>query len=545
MKTVKKLMVSPLNLLLKILGVDINHFWVLLDAKLKIDFRRAPNSFQSAGKKQTLIKQLFIYAFLGAIIIVSLYRISDLMLQLSVFFAFLIVFEGTILLTEFTAVLFDDNENQILLPRPVTSRTLLLVRLAHITVYMSNIALALSLPFAIYLAISHGLLSVVFLVAVILCAWFTLILAVGFYMGLARFISAERFKDVLNYFQIALAVVIMASYQLVPHYMENANVETLMFKPVWWAYLLPSVWFAGLTKFITGVGTSMDVILTCIAVGILALGSLLLIRALSLGFTALLSESRTGNAKDAKPVEQKSVKGWKNKLVALLCVSEVEKAGWQFTMQHIKSDRKLKQQVYPMFAYSLIMVIAFLKPEINDFSSYIAELANSSKYLLFVLTGFFGTIGISVIPYTDTPKAAWIYDMASTSQRYHIQSGAIKAMLFTFYLPLQVLYLIPIIWIWGISVLPYVFLGAGLSAVLAILLVRIQANPLPFSQAREMVNKGEQTLRMFLGMFLIGAIIGLVYLVSLTHVAIGIVLCVLLPLIISLSYRSVRARSIR
>lgn len=544
MTAVKQLLVSPLNILLRALGVDISHFWTLLGAKLKMDFRRPPNSFQSAGKKQTMLKQLFIYGFLGAMIVIGLYRVNDLMLQLSVFFAFLIVFEGTILLTEFTAVLFDEKENQILLPRPVSARTLLLVRLAHILVYMSNIAFALSLAFTIYLAFTYGWLALVFVIAVLLCAWFTLILAVGFYMGLSRFVSAERFKDVLNYFQIGLAVIIMASYQLVPHFMEDANVESLMFKEVWWGYLLPTVWFAGFVKLFGGMGSGMEVILAIIAIAAIVLGTFLLIRALSSGYTAILSEAGTGSSKKSKVVTAKAQKGWKNKLIALFCVSEVERTGWRLTMSHVRSDRKLKQQVYPMFAYSLIMALVFLKPDIKDFSGYLAELSDSSKYLFFVLTGFFGTVGISVIPFTDTPNAAWVYEMAATNKKYHIQSGAIKAMLFTFYLPLQILFLIPIIWIWGVHVLPYVFLGSALTAILSILLVRIQGNPLPFSQAREMVNKGEYTLRMFLGMFLIGLIIGLVYLISLVHIGVGIALCALMPVLISLSYRAIRRRNV-
>ena len=195
-----------------------------------------------------------------------------------------------------------------------------------------------------------------------------------------------------------------------------------------------------------------------------------------------------------------------------------------------------------MFAYSIIMVIVFLKPQINNFSEYIAELGQSSKFVMFFLAGFFGTVGTSIIPYTDLPKAAWIYEVASTEKKYHMQSGAIKAILFTFYLPLYLLYLVPIIWIWGVSVLPHILLGASLSAALAIVLVRMQGQPLPFSKAREMVNKGEYTAKMLLGMLLVGVIIGLVYLVSLAPIALSIALCVTMPFVISLSYRYIRAQ---
>jgi hypothetical protein len=70
----------------------------------------------------------------------------------------------------------------------------------------------------------------------------------------------------------------------------------------------------------------------------------------------------------------------------------------------------------------------------------------------------------------------------------------------------------------------------------------MQGNELPFSQGREMVNKGEYTLRMFLGMFFIGLLMGLVYLISMVHIAVGLTLCALMPLVISMSYRSIRSR---
>ncbi len=538
----KRIILLPLNMVLNALGVNVNHFWALLGAKLKMDFRRVPNSFQSSGKKQTLLKQLIIYSVLGGVMVLSLYRIPDLILQLSIFFSFLIVYEGTILLTEFTSVLFDERENQILLPRPVNSRTLLLVRLVHILVYMGNIAFALSMPFAIYLAVNYGFLAILFMISALLCAWFTLLLSVGFYMTLSRFVCAERFKDVLNYFQIGLAIVIMASYQLIPNFIDEANMEQLAFRSEWWSYFIPSVWFAGFTRFIAGIGVGTDVYLALIVVLVTIAGSLVLIRALAGGFTSIISEAGADSSKPARISKVKSQKNWLSKLVSLLCVSNVERTGWDLAMSHVRSDRKFKQQVLPMFVYSIIMVIVFLRPSINDFSAYIAELGDSFKYVMFILAAYFGTVGISVLPYTDTPEAVWVYEVASTRNKFHIQSGAVKAMLFTFYLPLYLLYLVPIIWIWGVSVVPYIVIGASLSACLAIVSVRIQKNALPFTEARDMVNKGTYTLRMFLGMTIIGLIIGLIYLLTFLHVGVSIALCALMPVLISLSYRTIRNR---
>ncbi|TRX66538.1 hypothetical protein [Carboxylicivirga sp. M1479] len=539
MSTFKQIIQSPVNVILVVLGVDVRHFWVLLGAKLKMDFRRPPNSFQSGGKKQTLLKQLLVYGVLGGIMVGSLYQIPDLMLQLSVFYAFLIVFAGTILLTEFTSVIFDEHENHVLLPRPVSSRTLLLVRLAHILVYMSNIALALSLPFTIYLAFQHGILALVFVLGVLLCAWFTLLLVVGFYMWLSKLVSVNRFKDVLNYFQIGLAIIIMGSYQLVPHFIDDANMEQLTFQSAWWTNLVPSVWFAGFTQYAGGIGSNLYLFL--MTLGVTIFGSILLVRVLSSGFSAIISESGSASSSTkTKSVKLAKTGKWLNKVLNMLCISEEEKTGWRLTKSHIKSDRKLKQQLYPMLAYSLIMVVILLKPDFKSETNYFVELGESSKYLMFMLAAFFGTLGIPIISFTDTPKAAWIYSMASTNKKHHIHSGAVKSLLFTFFLPLYVLFLIPIVIIWGWTTVPLFVLGGLLSTTLAVLLVRIQGDKLPFTQCREMMNKGEYTMKMFLGLMLMGLIIGLVYLVSMAHVGIAIALCVLMPFVISLSYRTIR-----
>ncbi len=538
-----QMLAMPFSFLLKVFGVEAHHFKVLLAAKLKMDFRRPPNSFQSASKKQTLLKQLLVYLFLGAIVLYGIYRLPDLMLQLTLFYAFLIVFAGTTMLTEFTSVLFDEKENYVLLPRPISSRTLLAVRLVHIAIYISNIALSLSLPFSIYLAVNYGFLVLSFLVGVFLCAWFTLLLAVGFYMLLSRLVTLSRFKDVLNYFQIGLAVIIMASYQLVPNFIEGLNMEQYTFTSTWWTHLLPSVWFAGFACFTAGIPLAGSSVWFLITVAVTVIGTLLLVRALSTGFNSIIAETGSGTTTTSNKVGKVTHSGrWLNSIIKVLCVSEVEKMGWAVTMSHIRRDRKLKQQLYPMLAYSVIMAIVFLKPQLNNFIEYLADLRQSSTYLMLFLAGFFGALGIFIIPYTDSPEAGWIYDVATTDKKYHIQTGAIKAVLFTFFLPLYLLYSVPVILIWGFGVLPYFVLGVGWSAALAIVSTRIQRSPLPFSKAREMINKGELTLIIFLGMLMVGVIVGAVYLLSLIHVAFAIGLCATLPILISLSHRWVRGQ---
>ena len=107
------------------LGVDYPQFEILMRIKLTMDFRSSPTGFQtSSRKKRTFIYQLFTYSMLGLLFGVAAFSIGDLVLSLTIFFSIIMVSLTMTLLSEFTSVLFDQRDNYILLPRPVSHRTL-------------------------------------------------------------------------------------------------------------------------------------------------------------------------------------------------------------------------------------------------------------------------------------------------------------------------------------------------------------------------------------------------------------------------------------
>ena len=48
------------------------------------------------------------------------------------------------LVTDFATVLLDTTDNQVILPRPVSSKTLFMARLVHILLYLLQFTIALS-----------------------------------------------------------------------------------------------------------------------------------------------------------------------------------------------------------------------------------------------------------------------------------------------------------------------------------------------------------------------------------------------------------------
>jgi ABC-2 type transport system permease protein len=235
---------------IKWLGVDFPQFETLLRTKLTVDFRGGPSAFQNSGrKKQTFLTQFFFFTIYGGLMCIVTNSISDLLLSLTIFFTVIMVMLAMTLISEFTTVLFDHRDNYILLPRPVSHRTLLFLRLVHIQFYMGYIALALSLAPGIMLAIKYkGIAVLIYFLAVGLSTWLTLIFTTFIYLLISKTVEGERFKDIITYVQVIMGVLIFAGYQLIPRVMDVKVLSNSAMSIHWWAYLFPPVWLAALVK---------------------------------------------------------------------------------------------------------------------------------------------------------------------------------------------------------------------------------------------------------------------------------------------------------
>ena len=528
------------------LGVDFPQFEILLRTKLTLDFRRGSSNFQTYGrKKQTFLSQLLIYAFFGFLIGISFFSIGDIMLNLTICFTVIMVLLATTLISEFTTVLFDHRDNHILLPRPISHRTLLLLRLAHIQFYMGYIALALSLFSGIMVAIKYkGLAVLIFFVAVGIGTWITLIFTTFLYLLISKIVDGERFKDLITYVQIFLAVVIFGGYQLMPSLIDGVVMNNASMSVHWWTYFFPPAWFAALVKLSLFTENTIPVLLlSSLAILVPATGAVFLIRFLSKGFGNILGE---GSSETAAPVNHRTMSGRKtNRISKFFCISDIEAAGWNLAVATTKRDRKFKQSVYPYFGMMLVIGFIMLKPDLSDLAGSFQKMGETNKYLFLIFIGYFGSLSVLQLPYSDTPEAAWIYQALPLKEHGHLLTGAVKALLFRFFLPGYLLITIPAIWIWGIDILPQIFLG-GLCIILFTLITIIFLKmELPFTQIREMQQKGANMIATIFSLILMGLLAGLGYLTSFISGWITFLICGLVAGLIFMAFRAVRKRDYR
>jgi ABC-2 type transport system permease protein len=524
------------------LGVDYPQFEILLRTKLTMDNRNGSSAFQTPGsKKRSFLSQFIIFALYGLLLGLLSLSVGDIMLSLTIFFAVTMVTLTMTLISEFTTVLFDHRDNSILLPRPINHRTLLMFRLTHIQFYMGYIALALSLVTSIILIFKYSVTVVlIYFLAVVLCTWLTLIFTTFIYLLISKTVEGERFKDIITYVQIIMAVLIFAGYQLVPGLMDEDALSNAAMSIHWWTYIFPPAWFAALIKLSQFTGGSMPLLfLSILAVVVPLTGAILLIRFLSKGFGNILSE---GSAESAEPVARTANGIKRFRLRRFLCISDLEAAGWNLAVATTRRDRKFKQSVYPYFGIMIVLAVIILKPDLNNLAVSIKQMGELSKCFFIIIVGFSASTAVSQLPYTDTPEAAWIYKALPLKENGHLLTGAVKAMLTKFFIPVYLFISLFSLSVWGINMFPQIVLGGMGITLLIVITLLFQRMTLPFTRIREMQQKGTNTIMAFFSMLMIGLLAGLVYLSSLIPGWITFLICGSAAGLIALAFRTVRKK---
>ena len=513
-------------------GADYCQVENILKTKLTIDFRPRSSKKRGSGKPINSFRmQVIVNSFVGIFISLWLIPINNLLLNLTIIFSMIMVLLGFTIISGYSSVLFDHRDNQILLVRPVNNRTLLISRLLHILFYIGFIAAAMSLIPSFVILFKYGILNfIAFWIALGLSAWITLLLTSLLYMFLSKIVTGERFKDMLNYLQIFMSVLIFGGYQIVPRILHQSILNNLTMDIHWWTYLIPPVWLAGFVDIFSSKAVSSEnTILALTALFVSIAGASFMVKYLSSGFVDVLSEAAVEKAsKENRAVKSRT--GFS--LSRIFCISKIEQMGWKLAMSITKRDRKFKQAVYPSYGIMVVLAIVMLTPDFSSITATMERLADSKKFLFFIFLGFFGTSSLAQLPFSDTPEGSWIYRALPIKDHGHLLTGAIKAMLFKFFAPVVVVLLALTITIWDISKVPALIMGFFLIIMNSQLSIICSKTSLPFTQSRDMIERGKLTARMFIGFAIMGITIGLVFLALMLDTWIISGICILLIIMI-------------
>ncbi len=494
------------------MGADTEQLKAILGIRLKMDDRRPASLGRPNRKKEVknaTWKNMIISIAMGFIYMLPLITVKDVIFGLSISLGLLLVWLSLMLITDFSNILFDTRDKFIILPRPVNDATLVLSRLLHVFIYLLRLVLPMSLPAWIVMGIRYGWPSAVaFPFAVLLIVVFALFFVNFCYLMLLKFAGPQKFKEIINYFQIAVSVLFFAAVYLIPRAFDpdkgfNVSIADhpgLKFLPSYWLavcwhwlgyplYLPGTQWFSILALLVP---------LACFWI---------LIKFLAPQFARNIGGLDITEASEQKiQVVGKSAQGkmkFYHKLANAFNRSDDAKAGFMITWLQTSRSRTFRMRVFPTFAYVPVYFVYLLLSKGESFKDAWHEMPEKPGYIILLyMCAFVMMNAMNYLYISEQYKAAWVYHAAPLKTPGGVLSGAFKALWLKYLFPFFAVLSIFTITFWGWKTLPDIILALVNVTLFAVCMVRVGARHFPFSTSEQINQSGYRVIRAFLSMFL-------------------------------------------
>ena len=465
---------------------------------------------QSVGSKLGLV--LGMYALVG---MVALFFMGQPVFALSLYLhAMTLVFLGMFVAASSGEVLFNKEEADILLHRPIAPRTLLWAKISVLVRVSLWLAAAFNLAgFFAGIGASDGswLFPLAHVMSTVLEALFCAASVVVVYQLCLRWFGRERLDGLMTMSQVLVAVVaVMAGQipQLIGRFHGKFNFDFHS----WWVCLLPPAWFAGLDDLIAGSRSGASAILAI--AGVIATGTILW-----LAFEKLARDYETGLQTIGEAAAPKKHGGahrrWLDTLAGRAPLrwwlrDPVSRASFLLVAAYLVRDRDVKLRVYPglapMLVWPVIMLVQDRGPgksgEFSGLSGF--GIAFSGIYL-----GIIPLLALGLLRYSQQWQAADLFRVAPMKGPGPLCDGARRAVLCILAVPLVgALALLARLISNGNSHLPLLLPGIIALPVYG-MLACIGGNAVPLSLPSEEAKSAGRGVQM-IGVMMVSALLALV-----------------------------------
>jgi ABC-2 type transport system permease protein len=323
-----------------------------------LDSKQLPKS----GAKRLAMTMLF-YALIGCICLVTpTARLFSLSLYLH---ASTLMFIGMFIASSAGEVLFNKDEAEILLHRPVNPRAMLWAKIS----VLLQVSLLLAVAFNVagmgkgsFTGIGHPLYALAHALSTVVEAFFCTGTVVVVYQLCLKWFGREKLDGLMTTAQVVMTLVIVGGSQASPHLARYLPGNVEITQETWWFFLLPPAWFSGLDEVLMGRATASSWALAGCGVAVTCI-------ALALAFGKLANSYQSGlrmlnEEKATKP----QVPGKARILERLLALPPLhwwlrhplERSGFLLTAAYMLRDRDVKLRLYPGIAPMMMMPAIFL-----------------------------------------------------------------------------------------------------------------------------------------------------------------------------------------
>jgi ABC-2 type transport system permease protein len=396
------------------------------------------NAARSIGQK--LAGTLALYALFGLFVIffqrLPVFAFSAYLHAMT--FSFLAMFVAS----SAGEVLFNKEEADILLHRPISPRALLWAKIAVL------IEVSLWLGFAFNLvgvftgcALPDGgwRFPPAHLLSVGLEALFCAGSVVMVYELCLRWFGRERLEGLMTTAQVLMSVVAVVGSQLLPRFLFQEDKAIDFNSAAWWLALFPPAWYAGLDDAIAGSGQRSSWMLALVAVVATTAVSWLAFAKLAQGYGSGLQRiAQTAPTR----IRRRSGRRWIEVLADLPPLrwwlrEPVSRASFLLTAAYLVRDRDVKLRVYPAVApFTAMPLIFLLGPSGRGMRSMDGfGVAIAGCYVCLV-----PMMAIGMLRYSQQWQAADIFRCAPLESPAALCHGARRAVLCFLAVPLVAVY---------------------------------------------------------------------------------------------------------
>ena len=498
-------------------GIDFERLKIITETKILMDRRRVHvnyNKQKDKDPKNPLLITLIFYGIFGFFFAIMIFSMKSLQLSMIFFHAYLLVMMAMTLITDFSSVLLDTTDNQIILPRPVNSRTIFMARMIHILVYLLQFTIALALLPLIAVFAVHGVVAgFASILTTFLMVAISVFITYLLYILILKFSNEQKVKDIIGYFQILMTITFTVGFQIVPRLIDFDEIDQ-SFTLGYYSYFLPPVWMAlTVEAFKEWLFDPLHLVMIAAAITVPILTFWFMIKYLAPSFSKKLGAMQ--NSDGARKIDTKHKKEKKllsERLSPLVCKKEVEKAGFEMVWKITGRDKGFKMQFYPGFAYIFVFVFIFVFKSGKDLSSIIQNLPNSNSYLWLIYLPMFTISGsITLIAFYEQFQAGWIYYSTPIKYPGQIISGAIKSLFLKFFVPLYLLMFATAYFVWGNHIVNDFVFGFFANASLFMLTAIFGEQSMPFSRQLNIKMQAGKFVKFFIQLAIVASIVGMHY----------------------------------
>lgn len=496
------------------LGVNYRTMRSILEIKLTMDGRRVPaalGNYNNKSKNDNLFKKSLIsYGIMGLFIMFFIIIPIPIYAGMSISFGMLMFLILTTMISDFSSVLLDIKSKNILLSRPIDEKTYNMSKIVHIFIYMLTLTIVMAGPSLIAGTIKHGILFFpIYFIELILISGLVIFLTSLLYSFILKYFDGEKLKDIINYFQIILSIVMIIGYQLIGRMFNFIDLEVVA-NPKWWNFLLPPAWFAApFEVFLNGNHESWYVYLSLAAIIIPIISLFIHTKIVMPHFENNLLKLNSSSEKGSSFAERKQK--FQKKKASLFCFNNTERIFFRFSQNLLSNERKLKLKIYPSLAFAAVFpfltILNYVRKDVT-FAEALSSLAQGKAYLGIYLSIFMLSTTVMFIEMSENYKGAWIYKALPIASPESIYKGAIKGYIIKYCMNVLVVVSLIFLILYKFSIiLDVVLMFINMFLIIAIMFKNGNKR-LPFSEDADKIEK-QSSGSFFLLLLIVGATVGL------------------------------------